>query len=162
MFNIRRATPEDVEALVHLRLALLREAQDLTDNTPVAALAHATRQYLAEKIPTDEFIAWVAEVHGIIVGTSGLVFVHRPPSAQNLSGMEAYVMNMYTAPAWRGQGVATALLKEVMGFVKGTSAWRIYLHATTDGKRIYEKAGFVAKTSEMELMLVAGASSTAL
>ena len=162
MFNIRRATPEDVEALAHLHLALLREAQDLTDNTPVAALAHATRQYLAEKIPTDEFIAWVAEAHGIIVGTSGLVFVHRPPSAQNLSGMEAYVMTMYTAPAWRGQGVATALLKEVMGFVKGASARRIYVHATTDGKRIYEKAGFVAKTSEMELMLVAGASSTAL
>jgi GNAT superfamily N-acetyltransferase len=69
---------------------------------------------------------------------------------------------MYTAPAWRGQGVATALLKEVIGFVKGTNAGRIYLHATTDGKRIYEKAGFVSKTSEMELILVARASSTAI
>jgi GNAT superfamily N-acetyltransferase len=69
---------------------------------------------------------------------------------------------MYTAPAWRGQGVATELLKEIIAFVKGTSARRIYLHATIDGERIYEKAGFVAKTSEMELMLVASASSTAL
>ena len=147
---------------MHLRLALLREAQDVTDDTLIAALTHATCRYLAEKIPTDEFIAWVAEAQGIIVGTSGLVFVHRPPSAQNLSGVEAYVMNMYTAPAWRGQGVATALLKEIIAFVKGTSARRIFLHATTDGKRIYEKAGFVSKTSEMELILVARASSTAL
>jgi hypothetical protein len=73
MFNIRRATPEDVEALVHLRLALLREAQDVSDDTLIAALTHATCRYLAEKIPTDEFIAWVAEAQGIMVGTSGLV-----------------------------------------------------------------------------------------
>ncbi|MBD2524509.1 GNAT family N-acetyltransferase [Nostoc sp. FACHB-133] len=35
----------------------------------------------------------------------------------NLSGLEAYILNVYTIPMWRGQGIATALLKEIICFV---------------------------------------------
>ena len=153
MFNLRQANLQDLEALVQLRLALLHEAGDLKSNTDTTDLAEATRQYLTQKMPKGEFLAWVAEVNNQIVGTSGLVFFERPPYNDNLSGLEAYLMNMYTIPAWRGKGIATALLQEIIYFVGKTEARRIWLHTTKDAKHLYEKVGFVLTAKEMELIL---------
>ncbi|WP_251956285.1 GNAT family N-acetyltransferase [Nostoc commune] len=99
-----------------------------------------------------EFFAWVAEVDNQIVATSGLVFFQRPPYNGNFSGLEAYIMNVYTISMWRGQGIATALLKEIISFVRATAAKRLWLHTTKDGKRIYEKVGFVSTSKEMEIV----------
>ncbi|PHJ57954.1 hypothetical protein VF14_25840 [Nostoc linckia z18] len=152
MLNFRRANLGDLEALVRLRLELLREAGDIKDNTEIEAIAAATRNYLADKIPQGEFLVWVAEVENQIVGTSGLVLFTRPPYDGNLSGLEAYIMNVYTIPQWRNQGIATALLKETISFVKETEAKRIWLHTTKDGKSLYEKLGFISTTKEMEIV----------
>ncbi|MGV0106185.1 Acetyltransferase [Nostoc sp. DSM 114160] len=84
MFNLRQANLQDLEALIQLRLELLREAGDIKgDDT--TNLAEATRKYLGEKIPTGEFLAWVAEVNNQIVATSGLVFFQRPPLTTAIS-----------------------------------------------------------------------------
>jgi GNAT superfamily N-acetyltransferase len=152
MFNLRQAKLQDLEALIQLRLELLREAGDIKGDSDTANLAEATRKYLGEKMPSGEFLAWVAEVDCQIVATSGLVFFQRPPYNGNLSGLEAYVMNVYTIPMWRGQGIATALLKEIISFVKATEVTRLWLHATEDGKRIYNKLGFVSTSKEMEIV----------
>ncbi|MEH1905639.1 GNAT family N-acetyltransferase [Nostoc sp.] len=151
MFNLRQANLQDLEALIQLRLELLREAGDIKSDSDTANLAEATRKYLGEKMPPGEFLAWVAEVDSQIVATSGLVFFQRPPYNGNLSGLEAYVMNVYTVPMWRGQGIATALLKEIISFVRATEAKRLWLHATEDGKRIYDQLGFVSTSKEMEI-----------
>ncbi len=151
-FNIREANLDDLEALVQLRLTLLREAGNLKSDTSTGTLAEAIRQYLTRTLPTGKFVAWVAEVNGEIIGTSGVVMFERPPVYGNLSGLEAYIMNIYTVPSWRGKGVAMALLREIISYVKKTDARRIWLHATEDGKRLYEKVGFVSTTDEMELI----------
>jgi len=151
IFVIRPAILDDLETLVRLRIDFLHELEPLSKNRR-EALLDATRIYLASKMPRGEFIAWVAEVRGRIIGTGGLVLFERPPVAANLSGREAYMMNMYTMPEWRRQGVARTLLQEILCFVKQTSAERIWLHATVDGKPLYEKYGFVATSTEMELI----------
>lgn len=74
------------------------------------------------------------------------------PYNSNLSGLEAYIMNVYTIPMWRGQGIATALLKEIICFVRETEAKRLWLHTTEDGKRIYEQLGFVSTSKEMDMV----------
>ncbi|MFN6484890.1 MULTISPECIES: GNAT family N-acetyltransferase [unclassified Nostoc] len=152
MFNLRQANLQDLEALIQLRLELLREIGDIKGDSYTTKLAEATRKYLGEKMPSGVFLAWVAEVNSQIVATSGLVFFQRPPYNGNLSGLEAYIMNVYTIPMWRGQGIATALLKEIISFVRATEAKRLWLHTTEDGKRIYEKVGFVSTSKEMEIL----------
>jgi GNAT superfamily N-acetyltransferase len=148
---IRRATLADIEALARLRLALLREMGNIRDESQEAPLLDALRGYLQRTMATDQFLAWVAEVDGQVVAISGLVFFERPPDAGNPAGVEAYLMNMYTLPAWRGLGLARALLDEIIGHVRTTLARRISLHATDAGRPIYESAGFVPTTSVMEL-----------
>ncbi|MEH2064851.1 MAG: GNAT family N-acetyltransferase [Nostoc sp.] len=152
MFNLRQANLQDLEAVIQLRLELLREAGDIKGDSDTANLAEATRKYLGEKMPRGKFLAWVAEVDSQIVATSGLVFFQRPPYNGNFSGLEAYVMNVYTIPMWRGQGIATALLKEIISFVRTTEAKRLWLDTTEDGKRIYDQLGFVSTSKEMEIL----------
>ncbi|MDZ7954398.1 GNAT family N-acetyltransferase [Nostoc sp. DedQUE09] len=152
MFNLRQANLQDLEALIQLRLELLREVGEIKGDSDTANLAEATQKYLGEKMPSGEFLAWVAEVDNQIVASSGLVFFQRPPYNGNLSGLEAYIMNVYTIPMWRGQGIATALLKEIISFMRATEAKRLWLHATEDGKRVYEKLGFVSTSKEMEIV----------
>ncbi len=154
-FSIRRASVEDVEALIDMRILLQRESGHLTKNMMDAALRQATRQYLMKTLPNETFIVWVAEAQGKIVATSGLIFFQKPPSENNLSGLEAYILNMYTFSEWRGQGIASMLLQHIIEYVKQTQAHRIWIYATQDGKAIYERAGFVTKTRhtlEMEMI----------
>jgi GNAT superfamily N-acetyltransferase len=149
--SIRRASLDDVETLV----ALERASSHLTQDAMVADVRRATRRYFLEALPANAIVVWVAEAQGTIVATSGLIFSQKPPSERNLTGLEAYLLNMYTVPAWRGQGIATRLLQTLIAFATQRQAHRIWMYATQDGRPLYERAGFVPKrrhTLEMELI----------
>ena len=138
-----------------LGLALERESGHLTQEAMLAEVRRATGQYFFEALPAEAILVWVAEADGTIVATSGLIFFQKPPSERNLTGLEAYLLNMYTVPAWRRQGIATKLLQNLMACAKQRQAHRIWMYATQDGRPIYEQAGFVPKrrhTLEMELI----------
>lgn len=150
---IRRATLADLEALVALRVALLREmgAASAADE---GLLAAAIRRYLAVELPARRFLAWVAAgADGAVVACGGLVFAQKPPSPQNHSGREAYIMNMYTAPGWRGRGLAARLFAAIVAHARESGAGAIRLHATPDGRGLYARAGFRAVDTEMVLHL---------
>jgi GNAT superfamily N-acetyltransferase len=152
MPTIRRAGIEDLEQVVALRMALLREMQPEAPASD-AEVEELTRQYVAEKLPAGEFLVWFAEEDGRVVGTSGLVFSHRPPTLTCASELHAYVLNMYTLPGWRGRGVATVLLQHMIEYVRTTPARRIALHATDVGRPIYERLKFIPSDRYMTLAL---------
>ena len=151
MPTIRLADVNDLEDVLNLRMDFMREMKP--DAGGIEAIVEPTRRYLAEKLPSGEFMAWFAEEQGQIVGTSGLVFFHRPPTLNCLSELHAYVLNMYTLPEWRGRGVATMLLRHIIDYVRTTEARRVSLHASEMGRPVYEKCGFAACDSEMILKL---------
>lgn len=153
MLKIRRAEIVDIETLAKLRLDLFRELDEISDQEDISLLYDMTHKYFTEMLPKEEFVAWVAETESKVVGTSGLVFFRRPPYQGNLAGIEAYVLNIYTLPEWRGKGIATALVNEILAFVKTTETRRVWLHASSFGKHIYEQAGFIPTASEMELRM---------
>jgi GNAT superfamily N-acetyltransferase len=148
--SIRRAALDDLDALVQLRLAMLDELLSQDAHTNVQKLAAANRRYFAQKIPDGGYVGWVAEAGDQIVSTGGLVPFEKPPGALNLSGIEAYVMNVYTIPAWRGRGIATQLVEAMVAYARTTPIRRLWLRATPAGARIYQKAGFTDQI-EMEL-----------
>ncbi len=121
------------------------------NNAQADALAEANRCYFQNKLSSGEFVAFLAEVDGQIVGTSGLVLFEKPPTPGNIRGMEAYALDIYTTPDWRGRGIATALAKEAICSAQEVGA-RVWLRAMSeDGRRIYERLGFVGSHSYMEL-----------
>jgi len=152
MLRVRRAGVNDIEEIVRLRVAFLREVQpDVSVSDDV--IYQQTRQYITDKLPTDEYPVWLAEEGNKIVGISSLVFYHRPPTLLNGSSLYAHILNVYTLPEYRRQGIATALLKEIIEYVKSTPANRISLNASEEGRPVYERLGFQASDDEMILKL---------
>jgi GNAT superfamily N-acetyltransferase len=151
--TVRRATVDDSDDLVRLRLALLREMGTL-DEADDASFVEATRRYFAADLPAGRFLDWIGTSDdGTVIACGGLVFVQKPPSPGNHSGREAYIMNMYTAPRWRGRGLATRLFAALMGDARDAGAQLVRLHATEDGRALYERGGFRLVGNEMALRL---------
>lgn len=152
MYRIRLATLDDVDELVRLRLDFLEEVGSLKTADGDGGLGVAMRDYFIRKLPSGEFLAWVAEGEGAIVATSGVTLFERPPNGANPTGLEAYLSNMYTLPDWRGRGVGTALVTTVVAHLKTTRVRRLWLHATEQGRPVYARVGFVPDETEMELV----------
>jgi len=152
VIKIRRATITDVDMLVKLRMELLYEVGNLI-NIDNKTIAEANREYFLDNLPNGRFMSWIAEINREIVGASGLLIYQRPPVAGNISGLEGYIMNMYTIPEMRGRGVASLLVEAIINYVKSTEAKRIFLHAAPTVQALYKKHGFQKTGSEMELIL---------
>ena len=60
---------------------------------------------------------------------------------------------MYTAPDYRGRGIATTLLNKLLDVAKQRGVHQIWLHASHLGKPVYERVGFVEANEYMELIL---------
>jgi len=150
----RRATLADLETLVALRFALFRDLNRALDAAGTAALDAAVRAYFVEELPAERFIGWLAcDDDGTPIGSGGFVFVRRPPQPGDSSGCEGYIMNMYTDPAWRGRGVASLIVRAILDFARAAGVQQVHLHASAQGRPVYERAGFVALATEMGISL---------
>jgi GNAT superfamily N-acetyltransferase len=65
-----------------------------------------------------------------------------------LRGLEGLVLNVYVDDAHRRQGVARRLMETLIDWAPGAGIVRLVLHASPDGRRLYESLGFLA-TNEM-------------
>ncbi len=71
------------------------------------------------------------------------------PTYHNPTGKKAYIMNMYTAPEYRRQGIAISTLDLLVKDVRKQGVSQIALEATEMGRPLYEKYGFVKMEDEM-------------
>ncbi len=120
------------------------------------ALIEAGRAYLAPAITDGRYIGWVAErddQSGEIVAGAGVQLrelLPRPDVARErlVRGPQGLVVNVYTERAWRRRGVADALMRELLRWCRGNGIESIVLHASGEGRPLYEKLGFTP-TNEM-------------
>ena len=73
------------------------------------------------------------------------------PSYRNLIGKRAYLMNIYTDTDFRRRGIACNILDLLIKETHNRESFDISLDATSMGRPMYEKYGFVSVESEMEL-----------
>jgi GNAT superfamily N-acetyltransferase len=149
-FRVRSATIDDIPYLVAYRRAMF-ESMSFQHEHILAAMSAAMTEYLARAIPSGEYHGWVAEANGDVIASGGMVIHYLPPSPRNMDGREAYIMNIYTVPAWRAQGVATAIMQAILEYIDRLGIPVVTLHASAAGRPIYEKLGF-EPTNEMRLL----------
>ena len=156
-FTVREAEVVDISVLARHRAAMFRDMGQLAAHQE-APLERATAAYLREALPTGEYLAWVALDTGAppaIVGGAGVLLrpiLPRPrPGTDELElGPEGIVLNVYVEPAWRRLGVGGVLMRVLLDALARRGIRRIVLHASADGRRLYERLGFVP-TNEMRL-----------
>jgi ribosomal protein S18 acetylase RimI-like enzyme len=147
----RRATLEDVASLVSLRLAFFAEISGGMESDPL--LHESLAEYFSRTIPSNEFVGFLGVADSAIIATSGIVFHHHPPSNRNPSGREAYIMNMYTAPAFRRRGIASRLLQMLIDHARQNDCGKVSMHALPKGRSIYLNAGFMPIETELRMDL---------
>jgi GNAT superfamily N-acetyltransferase len=150
----RKANINDVETLVDYRVRFLNELYNHPEDSETETLRKTLREYFSRKIPSNEFIAWLAEHNGKVIGTSGMVVWQLPPRYGGLiSGKAGYLLDFYTVPEARRKGICTRLLNELIKEAKVLGIKYLHLHASKDGIDIYRKNGFV-EPDQKELKLV--------
>jgi GNAT superfamily N-acetyltransferase len=149
----RRAQLSDVPALVACRLRFLNELNSHAEDDEARVVQESIRRYFTKAIPSGEFVAWVAELDGELVATSGLVVWQQPARYGGVeSGRLGYLLNFYTVPEARRRGIATRLLTEIIWEARSLGLRHLSLHASEAGESIYRKAGFT-ESSVRELTL---------
>ena len=159
LFEYRRATEADLEELVSTRLTVLRAANGLPETEPMEEVERASRDYYRRTLDMGEHIAYlVYDVYGgrRFIGAGGVSFYRVMPTRNVPDGRKAYLMNMYTAPEYRRQGIAEHTLELLVREALERGISHITLEATEAGRPLYEKYGFMAMESEMELPAVSG------
>jgi GNAT superfamily N-acetyltransferase len=158
-FQIRRATVDDIPALVRHRCEMFKDMDQLRPET-YDILAEATARYLAEAIPSGIYVAWVATPGanpGTIVAGGGMLLrqiAPRPDADGNLlrPGLQGLVMNVYTEKEWRRTGLGEFVMQTIIDWSRANDVVSLVLHASSMGRPLYERLGFTS-TNEMSLQL---------
>lgn len=147
----KQAGPEDLERLVEARAVVLRAANGLPDDADMEEVKAQSRRYYQKALGDGSHIARLV-LHGErLVGTGGVSFYEIMPTYHNPGGRKAYLMNLYTAPACRRRGIAWKTLDLLVQDCLSRGVTAISLEATSMGRPLYQRYGFVPMENEMEL-----------
>lgn len=150
--RLRIADDADLDTVVALRLAFMGEVRRRPDLGEHAALAEATRGFVATQHDAGTMRTWLAETaDGTAVGITSVLLHAIPPLPEDLRPHSGYVINVWVAPDHRRRGIARALLDRCIAEVDELGIRRLFLFATTQGRPLYEAAGFAPDPIELQL-----------
>lgn len=151
VLQYKRAVLEDMDELVRTRIIVLRAANKLSEEVDLSAVEKESYDYFKRALKSGEHIAYLVYDGETFIGAGGVSFYQVMPTVHNPSGKKAYIMNMYTAPEYRRQGIASYTLDLLVKAAKEKGISSIALEATDMGRPLYQKYGFVKMEDEMEL-----------
>ena len=146
-YRIRPATLDDIDILVHHRLAMF---SDMGTPMNATAVGQAFRDWVARMLPAGTFRAWLVETPtGEIVAGGGITVLPWPPGPQNLGDTLAFVYNIYTEPSHRRRGLARRVMEAIHGWCREAGIAAVALNSSTEGQPLYESLGYSVRTNPM-------------
>lgn len=149
--NFREVQVSDAELLARLRVDMRRERETAPPPADENAFLQENINYFKTALAQESYIGFIAEENGIPAGTGGICLHIHPPSYGVPNGKSACLLNMYTLPGFRGQGIAGKILSLLIEKAKEKECCKVYLNASSMGKPLYLKNGFSDVENEMVL-----------
>ena len=153
-YTYKKADISDLDLLVSSRVTVLKAANKLPDDTDMSERERQSREYYKKAVDEDTHTAYLVFDGDRLIGAGGMSYYTVMPTCDVTSGRKAYVMNMYTDPEYRRQGIAYKTLDLLVEDAKARGVEHITLEATDMGRPLYEKYGFEQMPSEMKLLEV--------
>ncbi len=158
--QVRLATPDDADAIAWHRARMFRDMGQLPPEL-FEPLRSSARERLTVAIGSGEYVGWLASPRDspdTVVAGAGVqrrrVLPHPRQRADGsvvvAGGRHAIVLNVFTEPLWRRQGVAELLMRRILEWARSERLDRLVLHASIEGRALYDRLGFVP-TNEMRL-----------
>ncbi len=147
-YRIRYATIEDAPIIARHRAAMFRDMGDLSGDG-VARLESVSFVYLRQMLAERRYVGWLVEHRGEVVAGGGLILSQLLPRPGAIDGgAQALIVNVYCEAEHRRRGLARALMNAILDWLKQERIASVVLHASQDGRPLYESLGFV-QTNEM-------------
>lgn len=107
------------------------------------------RVWMRPRLRSGEIVGVLAEgPDGSAAGSGLLWFRPDQPRPQIPTLITPYILSMYTHPAWRGKGIASRIVHDLVALCRKQGYPSVVLHASEQGRPVYGRLGF-ERTWEM-------------
>ena len=159
-FKVRRASPDDAGIIAWHRVRMFQDMglvpKELFESFRTKALDR-----LAGALASGDYLGWLVsqpELSQEIIAGAGVMLRKVPPfpirhkngGIRIAEGRQGLIVNVFTEPEWRRRGIAKVLMKTVIAWSREQNLDGLVLHASNDGRALYDQLGFIP-TTEMSL-----------
>ena len=134
----QRLTEKELDTFIEIRINQLREE----GATEEIDLRPSLEDYYHRHMADGTFVSWLAMDGDVIVGTSGMSFVEKPPYFGCPNGKIGLLSSMFTSNTYRRQGIAKELLARVVQEAKEYGCGVVQITASDMGVLLYTDFGF--------------------
>ena len=158
MIEYKIATSEDIAELMAIRLEMLREVNFLSKDYIFSEdfYSYSRDYFLNGQHTTVLAVDEKDEKNGEnekTIGCATLCYIEMMPTFSHPTGRRSHLMNVYTAPDYRVQGMARRMVEMLIEEAKRRGVTEISLDATASGRPLYRKLGFRESEDCMVLVL---------
>lgn len=158
-FRVSRAIGSDVGLLTTHRLSMWHDIHPELD-AEIEASKGVTRRWIEERLSKGRLVGFVVRTKGGQIAGSCCLWIREEQPRPTSPRLEVpYLMSMYTERRFRRKGVARKAVRSAIAWCREHGYERVILHASEEGKSLYEALGF-KPTTEMRLKLASPATKT--
>jgi GNAT superfamily N-acetyltransferase len=151
-FKLSYAGEDDVDLLLAHRQGMWLDIHP-EQKREVKSSDRRTRGWIKKQLAEGRLIGFIARTSEGKVAGSGCVWLREEQPRPTSKGFVVpYLMSMYTEKRFRRQGVAKLIVRRAVRWSRDRGYERLVLHASKEGRPLYEKLGFEPST-EMRLRL---------
>jgi GNAT superfamily N-acetyltransferase len=149
--TVREASPGDIPEILRQRCGMY---SDMGTKNPdaLSAMAKLSAEYLSRAMADGSFRAWLACDGDRVVSGGAVIITPWMAHPYDLECRRATILNVYTDPEYRLRGLARKIMQTIIDWCKHEGLARVTLHASEDGRHLYESLGFES-SNEMRLKL---------
>src|SRR6266513_2696502 len=159
-FHIRPATPDDA-VIIGWHRARMFQDMGLVPDELFESFRTKALDLLSKALASGDYFGWLMSERNapqkIIAGAGGIIrdvppfpIRHKNGEITIAEGRQGLIVNVFTEPEWRRRGLAQLLMEQIIAWSREQQLDGLVLHASDDGRALYEKLGFVP-TTEMSL-----------
>lgn len=146
-----KAGTADIEELTRLRTEYLTEDCGEIPKEKLKLIAEGLPEYYRSHLNKD-LIAFVCRREETIAGCCFLYISEKPPNPSFPRGRTGSVLNVYTRPQYRKNGIARELMKLLIAVSEEMGLDFVELKATDQGYELYRSIGFADEVSKYHNM----------
>jgi ribosomal protein S18 acetylase RimI-like enzyme len=144
MLETRLATIADATLISSHRRAMF-EAMGRGTAETLDTMARLFEPWLLPRLADGRYTGWIISDAASSIASAGLLILEWPPHPLDPTGeSRAYLLNVFVESAYRRRGLARELLRLCLAEAHRRGIRIVSLHASDQGRPIYESLGFRA------------------
>src|SRR5262245_2800089 len=151
--DVRLAGPDDANQLAVMRWQSSLEDPEGSLVVNKEQFVSRCQRFLEDRLTDGSWSCWVATEGPMIISHAFVETILMIPRPWNRSDHYGYLTNFYTRPQFRGQGVGTRLLSELVRWASSLGFELLIVWPSERSIPLYERAGFSSKNEILELSL---------